>query len=524
VQPVIDLHCHILPGIDDGASELAVSIAMARAAAAQGIETIACTPHITPGLYHNSGPAIREATLRLQEAIDAEAIPLRLVAGADIHICPDFVDGLRCGRLLSLADSRYVLVEPPVYTAPPQLEAFFFNLIVAGYVPILTHPERLAWVPSRYDAIKRLVQAGVWMQITAGSFTGAFGRAALYWAQRMLDEGCVHLIATDAHDVERRPPDLATACEAVTKRVGAAETQCLVLTRPMGVLKDQAPSSLPGPLEGMDAEARLRPAKPGPDDRAACAAGTVTVLMLVCSAFLGGCAGSSNSFGFTDSVGSSNSFAPTNSAGSSNKDAAAAAAEKLTAAATPGNSAYKIGPLDVLDISVFKVPDLSETVQVGDDGTISYPLVRHVSAAGRTTHELEQDLEQKLEAKYLRAPQVTVLVKEYNSQRITVEGSVKTPGVYSMKGKTSLVQAVAMSGGIDSSVGSGDVVVFRTIDGKRSAARFDYEAITKGNAEDPDLQPGDVVVADTSGAKVALHNVLSVLPLAATGAVFVPLL
>ena len=162
--------------------------------------------------------------------------------------------GLRSGRLLSLADSRYVLVEPPHHTAPPQLEDFFFNLVAAGYVPILTHPERLSWVRSRYETIKKLVKAGVWMQITAGSFTGAFGRNALYWAERLLDEGCVHLIASDAHDAERRPPDLASGREFVAKRVGAEEAQRLVLTRPMGILKDQPPSSLPGPLGVADAE------------------------------------------------------------------------------------------------------------------------------------------------------------------------------------------------------------------------------------------------------------------------------
>ena len=162
--------------------------------------------------------------------------------------------GLRSGRLLSIADSRYVLVEPPHHTAPPQLEDFFFNLVVAGYVPILTHPERLSWVPSRYETVKRLVRSGVWMQVTAGSFAGAFGRDALYWAQRLLDEGCVHLIASDAHDAERRPPDLAAGRESVAKRVGAEEAQRLVLTRPVGVLKNQPPSSLLGPLGVADAE------------------------------------------------------------------------------------------------------------------------------------------------------------------------------------------------------------------------------------------------------------------------------
>lgn len=204
--------------------------------------------------------------------------------------------------------------------------------------------------------------------------------------------------------------------------------------------------------------------------------------------------------------------------------AASDTARKLTAGATPGNSAYRIGPLDMLDVSVFKVPDMSKTVQVGDDGQISYPLIGEVQAAGKTTHELERDLAKRLGDKYLRSPQVSVLVREYNSQRVTVEGSVKSSGVYPMKGNTSLVQVIAMAGGIDSTIGSGDVVIFRSIDGRRSVARFDMDAIKKGNAEDPQLQPGDVVVADTSTTKVVLHNVLSVLPLATSAAIFVPLM
>src|SRR5580700_2008820 len=247
----------MLPGIDDGAGNLDVSLQMARAAVEQGITVVACTPHILPGLYHNSGPAIRQAVKQLQVALDENGIPLRLATGADVHMAPDFLAGLRSGYLLSIADSRYVLVEPPHHTAPPQLEDFFFNLAVAGYVPVLTHPERLSWVPSRYETIKKLVRAGVWMQITAGSFTGAFGRNALYWAERMLDDGCVHFVASDAHDVERRPVNLAAGCECLAKRVGAEEAQRLVLTRPLAILKDEAPSSVPGPLRVVDAERSL---------------------------------------------------------------------------------------------------------------------------------------------------------------------------------------------------------------------------------------------------------------------------
>jgi protein-tyrosine phosphatase len=248
---MIDLHCHILPGIDDGASDFSVSLAMARASVADGVTIVACTPHILPGLYHNSGPQIRQATDELQHALDQQDVPLCLVAGADVHIVPDFVAGLRVGSLLSLADSRYVLVEPPHHVAPLRLENLFFNLLAAGYVPILTHPERLTWLKSHYPAIKRLVRNGVWLQITAGSLAGAFDRNAQYWAERLLDEGCVHILATDAHDVRRRPPNLSKGHDLAARRVGDAMAEHLVVTRPRGVLANELPSNLPMPLSAV---------------------------------------------------------------------------------------------------------------------------------------------------------------------------------------------------------------------------------------------------------------------------------
>jgi protein-tyrosine phosphatase len=244
---MIDLHCHILPGIDDGAPDFAVSIAMAKACVADGVSVVACTPHILPGLYHNTGPQIREATERLQQILNRENISLRLVTGADNHIVPDFVAQLHSGHLLPLADSRYVLVEPPHHVAPPRLEDLFFSLLVADCVPILTHPERLKWISSYYQMIQRLARAGVWMQITAGSLAGAFGGNARYWAERMLDEGYVHILATDAHDVNHRPPNLSQGRVLAAKRVGDVEAQHLVITRPEGVLLNDLPSNLPRP-------------------------------------------------------------------------------------------------------------------------------------------------------------------------------------------------------------------------------------------------------------------------------------
>jgi protein-tyrosine phosphatase len=244
---MIDLHCHLLPGIDDGARDLSVSLAMARAAVADGITTVACTPHILPGLYHNTGPQIRAATEALRRALADAGIPLTLVTGADVHVTPHFVAGLQSGQLLTLADSRYVLVEPPHHVAPARLEELFFEIRVEGYVPILTHPERLSWIENNYDLIRRLVHAGDWMQITAGSLAGAFGRTARYWAERMLDEGSVHILATDAHDMTHRPPLLSVGRELASRRVGADEAERMVLSRPRGILRNAGPSDLPRP-------------------------------------------------------------------------------------------------------------------------------------------------------------------------------------------------------------------------------------------------------------------------------------
>lgn len=244
---MFDLHCHILPGLDDGAPDLSVSIEMAKAFVADEVKVAACTPHILPGLYQNSGQQIREATAELQLVLDRENIPLKLVTGADNHITPSFVAELRSGHLLCLADTRYVLVEPPHHVAPPRLEELFFSLLVAGFVPILTHPERLSWIEAHYQTVQRLAQAGVWMQVTAGSLSGAFGRRAQYWGERMLDQGMVHVIATDAHDMKRRPPNLSLGREYAAKRVGDSEAEHLVVTRPWGVLMNELPSNLPGP-------------------------------------------------------------------------------------------------------------------------------------------------------------------------------------------------------------------------------------------------------------------------------------
>lgn len=242
---MIDLHCHLLPGIDDGAPDIATSLSMARIAVDDGITVTACTPHIYPGLYENTGPAICQAVAKLQTQLDTAGIALQVTSGADAHIDPNLVADLRSGRVPSLHNSRYFLLEPPHHVAPPRLEEMVFNLLTADYVPVVTHPERLSWIEDHYEIFVELVKKGAWMQVTAGSLTGRFGTAAQYWGERLLDEGWVHILATDSHGIDRRPPLLAEGQRAAERWVGTTEALHLVQTRPQGILSNDEPDQLP---------------------------------------------------------------------------------------------------------------------------------------------------------------------------------------------------------------------------------------------------------------------------------------
>jgi protein-tyrosine phosphatase len=244
---VLDLHSHFLPAIDDGAANENMALAMARAYVDQGVHHVACTPHILPGVYNNSGCQVRRAVARMQTRLDDAGIPLRLLTGADNHMVPDFIGGLKSGHLLTLANSRYVLVEPPHHIAPARIEVFFLKLLLTGYVPVLTHPERLFWIDAKYEVIRRLASQGVWMQVTCGSLRGIFGRRPRYWAERLLAEGIVHVLATDAHNMTTRPPDLSEGRRKAERHVGKEEARHLVFTRPTAVLSDVLPSDLPAP-------------------------------------------------------------------------------------------------------------------------------------------------------------------------------------------------------------------------------------------------------------------------------------
>jgi len=174
---------------------------------------------------------------------------------------------------------------------------------------------------------------------------------------------------------------------------------------------------------------------------------------------------------------------------------------------------YRISTRDILDISVFQVPDLSKTVQVGDDGNITLPLIGKALVRGKTAHEAEDLIGDRLRQTYMQSPQVNVFIKQYG-QRATISGEVKTPRVLEIDGTVTLTQAVASAGGVSDLADSNRVHVARTANQHIHDTVYDLDAIQAGRVPDPPLQGGDLVVVEQSGTKVAFKNLKDLLPFA----------
>lgn len=171
---------------------------------------------------------------------------------------------------------------------------------------------------------------------------------------------------------------------------------------------------------------------------------------------------------------------------------------------------YLIGPFDKLSVEIFGVEELSrEEVRVEGDGKLTYPLIGAVDAAGKTPAQLEGLMEDRLRGRFLRNPEVTVNLKETRTQVVTVEGQVKTPGLYPVFGKTSLMRAIATAHGLDQYGDPQHVVIFRTVGGQKMAALYNLKAIRRGANDDPDIYPNDVVVVGESQARKLFQDVLT---------------
>lgn len=185
-------------------------------------------------------------------------------------------------------------------------------------------------------------------------------------------------------------------------------------------------------------------------------------------------------------------------------------------AAAVGRPEYRIGPSDLLAVTVFQIQDLDREVRVNNAGQVSLPLIGAVAAAGRTVAELETQIARQYAARYLQDPQVSVFVKEFASQRVTVGGAVEKPGIYPMtSSRLSLLQALALAQGLDEVGNEHNVIVFRTVAGQRLFARFDVQAIRNGTHPDPEIMGEDVIVVDDAAGKVFLQYLIKLAPFVA---------
>jgi len=189
--------------------------------------------------------------------------------------------------------------------------------------------------------------------------------------------------------------------------------------------------------------------------------------------------------------------------------------------AVVGAEEYRVGPMDKLDVAVYQAPELTREVQVDAAGQIGMPLIGSFPVAGKTVPEIREDITVRLKARYLKSPEVTVSVKEFASQKVTVDGSVTQPGVYPLMGKTTLVQSIAMARGVNAQANEKKVAVFRMVNNQRMVAVFDLNMIRTGRMDDPQIFPNDVIFVDRSGAKTLWRDVISSVPIMS---MFVPVL
>ena len=234
---MIDLHSHILPGIDDGAQSIEEALAMARVASADGITQIVSTPHDVgwDEAWRNPPTGVEE----LQEQLDRHAIPLRVLPGLEVRIALDTPAGARDGQVMTLNDSRYLLVELPFNHYPPYVEHVLFELQVSGFVPILAHPERCSVLAGNAETLFRLVERGVLVQVTAASIAGEFGPAVEALTKLLLEHRLAHIIASDAHSSGLRPPVLSDAVHIAANWIGDQEATAMVTTVPRAIVEDR---------------------------------------------------------------------------------------------------------------------------------------------------------------------------------------------------------------------------------------------------------------------------------------------
>lgn len=223
---MIDLHCHILPGVDDGARNLEESLAMANKAVSQGITHILCTPHHLNGKYENKAADVIQKVEQLQLELEKRQIPLTLLEGQEVRINGALLEEIEQHTILftDLTD-HYILIEFPTMDIPAYTEKLFYELFSKGYTPVIVHPERNAKFREDPNLLLPFIEMGVLTQLTAPSIVGVFGKEIKKTALQMMAHNLLHMVASDAHGVERRNFYLKEAYELIEQKFGGQRVE-----------------------------------------------------------------------------------------------------------------------------------------------------------------------------------------------------------------------------------------------------------------------------------------------------------
>ncbi len=217
---MIDIHCHILPGIDDGAQTMADSLEMARAAVQEGIDTIIATPHHKNGRYENSKQSIIQKTEELNEVLKAEKIPLTILTGQETAIHGELLAGITLGEVSTLNDTKYIFIELPAGHVPRYTTKLLFDLQMEGKIPVIVHPERNQEIIERPEILYQLIKNGALSQVTASSVCGIFGKKIKSFSEQLIEADLVHFIASDAHNTNKRTFHMEHAYDTINTRYG----------------------------------------------------------------------------------------------------------------------------------------------------------------------------------------------------------------------------------------------------------------------------------------------------------------
>lgn len=235
---MIDIHAHILPGMDDGAGDIDEALNMARIAVAEGITGLIATPHVASGLYCHTKEQISAAVNSLNNLLDKAQIPLQLYPGAEYLLEPDIPQRLRAGEILTLNNGgKYLLVEFPFTSVPVYAENIFFELMLQGVTPVIAHPERNAELQKHPGRLANLIEKGALAQVTTGSLAGLFGDKAERAAVGMVNKCLAHFLASDAHSSDKRPPALKTLLNRINQKINTDTLEQLTEINPENLIQ-----------------------------------------------------------------------------------------------------------------------------------------------------------------------------------------------------------------------------------------------------------------------------------------------